>query len=138
MPPCLLSLFHNNSSTTTPVAPEITPLAPTKSKPAKALVPTKKQPDAALSLAPVPQQSSKTTPGAPEIAPLTTTKATKKEPLKSPASTQPSKEAVPIKTESTQSATSEEINRDLSDEELEELLQSLDAPTADLPLIADP
>ena len=122
-----------------PSEPSITqPTHARETKPVKALAPIKKQPDAALSPAPVPQQSSTTTPVVPEIAPLATTKATKKEPLKSPASTQPSKEDVPIKTESTQSATSEEINRDLSDEELEELLQSLDPPTADLPLIADP
>ena len=109
-----------------------------EAKPVKALTPTKKEPDATLSPASVKQQSSKITPVVPEIAPLATTKATKKEPLKNPASPQPSKEAIPIKTESTQSATSEEINRDLSDEELEELLQSLDGPTADSSSITEP
>jgi len=109
-----------------------------EAKPVKALTPTKKEPDVTLSPASVKQQSSKITPVVPEIAPLATTKATKKEPLKNPASPQPSKEAIPIKTESTQSATSEEINRDLSDEELEELLQSLDGPTADSSSITEP
>jgi hypothetical protein len=73
------------------------------------------------------------------MAPLATTKATKKEPLKSPASPQSTEEAIPVKAESTQSGTSsEEMNREPSDAKFEELLQSLDAPTADLPLITEP
>ncbi len=107
--------------------------------PVNTLAPTKKQPDSKLSPAPVTQQPSKISPVVPEIAPLATTKATKKEPIKNPASPQPNKEAIPIKTESTQSATSfEEMNRDPSDEEVKELLKSLDAPTADLSSITEP
>ena len=101
--------------------------------------PTKNQPDASLSPAPVQQQSSKTTPVVPKIAPRATTTAPQKELLKSPASPQPTKEAIPVKTESTQSATSiEEMNRGPSDKEIEKLLQSLDAPTADLSSITEP
>jgi hypothetical protein len=123
-----------------PSEPNITqPPHASEDKPAKALAPTKNRPDSNLSPASVTQQPSKITPVVPEIAPLATTKATQKEPLKSPASPQPTKEAIPIKTESTQSATSlEEINRDLSDEEVEELLQALEVPTADLSSITEP
>ena len=122
-----------------PSEPSITqPPHASETKPVKALAPTKNQPDVSLSPAPVQQQSSKITPVVPEIVPLATTKATQKKPLKNPASLQPTKEAIPSKTESTQSATSEEINRDLSDEEVEELLQSPDAPTADLSSITEP
>ncbi|MDH3769455.1 MAG: protein kinase [Nitrospirota bacterium] len=110
-----------------------------KGKQVQSFVPVKKQPGSNPSPAPVKQQPSKITPAVPEIAPLPTTKATKKGPLKSPASLQPTKEAIPIKTESTQPATSlEEMNRDPSDEKIEELLQSLDAPTADLSSITEP
>ncbi len=106
---------------------------------AQSLVPVKKQPDSNPSPAPVKQQPSTITPPVQEMAPLATTKATKKGPLKSPASPQSTEEAIPIKAESTQSATSsEEMNREPSDGEFEELLQSLDAPTADLPLITEP
>jgi len=113
-----------------------------EAKPVKALAPTKKQPDPNLSLDPVKKPPVEKTPAVSEIAPLATTKATKKEPLKDPTSLQPNKEAIPIKTEATQSATpleeiKEEMNRDLSDEEVEELLQSLDVPTADLSPITE-
>ena len=73
------------------------------------------------------------------MAPLATPNATEKGPLKSPPSLQSTQKAIPIKTESTQSATSsEEMNREPSEGEIEELLQSLDAPTADLSLITEP
>jgi hypothetical protein len=123
-----------------PGEPNITQAPHTsEAKPAKALAPTKKQPDSNLSPAPVQQPPAKTTPVAPEIAPLATTQATKKEPLKIPASPQPTQETLPIKTESTQSETTlEDINSEPTDKEIEELLQSLDAPTADLSLITEP
>lgn len=123
-----------------PSEPNITqPPHASEAKPVKTLAPTKKQPDSNLSPAPVTQQPSKVTPAVAEIAPLATTKATKKEPLKNPASLQPTKEAIPIKTESTQSATSlEEMNQDPSDEKIKELLPSLDASTADLSSITEP
>jgi serine/threonine protein kinase len=123
-----------------PNVPNITPpLDSSEAKPVKALAPTKKQPDLNLSPAPAKQQSSKITPVAPEIPPLATTKATKKEPLKSPASPQPTQEAIPIKTESTQSETTlEDINSEPTDKEIDEILKSLDAPTADLSLITEP
>ena len=106
---------------------------------AQSLVPVKKQPDSNPSPAPVKPQPSTITPPVQEMAPLATTKATKKEPLKSPASPQSTEEAIPVKAESTQSGTSsEEMNREPSDAKFEELLQSLDAPTADLPLITEP
>jgi serine/threonine-protein kinase len=110
-----------------------------EAKPVKTLTPTKKQPDSKLLPAPVQQQPAKATPAVPEIAPLATTEVSQKKPLKSPASLQPAKETIPIKTEPTESAASlEEMNRDPSDAEVEELLQSLDAPTADLSLITEP
>jgi hypothetical protein len=123
-----------------PGEPNITQAPHTsEAKPVKALAPTKKQPDSNLSPAPVQQPPAKTTPAVPEIAPLATTQATKKEPLKSPASLQPAKETLPIKTESTESATSlEEMNRVPSEAEIEELLQSLDASTADFSSITEP
>ena len=123
----------------TPAVPEIDPLATTQAKPVKALAPARKRPDSNLSPVPAQQPPAKTTPVVHEIAPLATTQATKKEPLKSPASLQPAKETLPIQTESTESATSlEEMNRDPSEAEIEELLQSLDAPTADLSSITEP
>jgi hypothetical protein len=110
-----------------------------EAKPVKTLTPTKKQPDSKLLPAPVQQQPAKATPAVPEIAPLATTEVSQKKPLKSPASLQPAKETIPIKAEPTESAASlEEMNRDPSDAEVEELLQSLDAPTADLSLITEP
>jgi serine/threonine protein kinase len=122
-----------------PNAPPTTqPQQASEAKPINALVPTKKQPDFKPSPDPVKEQPSKITPAVPEIAPLETTTAIKKEPLKNPASQQPTNETIPIKTESTQSATSEEMNQELSDEEIEELLQSLDAPTADRSSITKP
>jgi hypothetical protein len=123
-----------------PGKPNITQAPHTsEANPVKALTPAKKQPDSNLSPVPVQQPPAKTTPVVPEIAPLATTQATKKEPLKSPASLQPAKETLPIQTESTESATSlEEMNRDPSEAEIEELLQSLDAPNGDLSSITEP
>ena len=119
--------------------PEIDPVATTKLKPVKALAPTKKQPDSKLSPAPVKQQPAKITPSTSKIDPLATTEVTQKETLKSPVSLQPAKKTIPIKTESTQSSTSlEEMNRDPSEAGIEEILQSLDAPTDDLSSIIEP
>lgn len=79
------------------------------------------------------------TPPVPEIVPLATTKAIKKESLKGSASLQPIKEVIPVKTESTQSATVlEEMNREPIGEEIQEILQSLDAAKKDLSSITEP
>jgi serine/threonine protein kinase len=110
-----------------------------KAKPSPTLIPTQKQPASNQSMAPIEKHTSKVTPQASRITRPTTTKTIKKAPLKSPASLQPTKETIPSKMESTQPATSlEEMKGDTTDKEIEELLQSLDAPTADLSLIAEP
>ena len=122
-------------------AQKSSPQQPTgnKAKPSSTLVPTQKQPVSNQSMAPIEKHPSKVTPPASRITPPTTTKTIKKEPLKSPASLQLTKETIPSKMESTQPATSlEEMKGDPTDKEIEELLQSLDAPTTDLSLIAEP
>lgn len=109
-----------------------------KATPAPTRVPIQQPPTSNQSVAPMETHPSKGTPSVSRTIPLPTTKGTKEKPLKSPASLEPANDI----TQKNESASSAPLPRDITheptDKEMEELLQSLDVPTTDLSLIAEP
>ena len=105
-----------------------------KSESEKALSLRKTQPDSNQPASPIEKQSSGKTPTVSESTPESPTKAPKKEPLQESSTQEPTKETTNQKKESSSSAElSEDITRAPTDEEIEELLQALDAPVAAVP-----
>ena len=109
-----------------------------KTKQGKALVPTKKQSDATPAPAPGKPQPAVSTSAGSKNTPLPP-KASKEISRQQPISFTPTKETIHPETESAQSFTrSKEIKDELTDEKIEELLQSFDAPAADVPSLTEP
>ena len=140
---------------TDPVIPKIAPLpktqatkAPLQKSPAQPkvknvtqaplVVPTEKQALSSPSPTPVQQQPTEPTPVVPE-APLATTNTIKNTPINSPASLKPTNETINQETKSAAASPASSDNPlEVTDAEIEEILQSLDATKEDLSPIAAP
>ena len=106
---------------------------------ASPVVPTQKPIISSPSPAPVQEQPTKITPGIPEKAPLATINTTKNTPTKNPESVLPGNETVDQgKKSAVATPTGADTPLEATDEEIEEILQSLDAAKEDLSSIATP
>ena len=99
----------------------------------KSLAPTKKQPDANPALIPAQKESSTIPSATAQLAPLPNTNKAKENELdRNPQPLDPTNEIVPTTMESDPTAAlSEDLKPMPTDKEIDELLQSLDTPTAD-------
>lgn len=110
----------------------------------ESLPPTQKQPDSIQPPATANQQPSKIPPASSKMAPHPITESPKIElknqtPFQEPVALTPTNRATPLATTSTQSVPSpEDINEELTDEEIDELLRALDEPDDELSLLTVP
>jgi serine/threonine protein kinase len=120
-----------SSSTQTPNAKEI--------EKEKSLAPTKKHTESNQAPSPIEKQPSEIKPIVSGITLAPTTKVPEKEPLQHLPSLDPNQKAIDQETKPAPSAiSSKDRNQEPTDEEIEELLQSLDAPAIDLSSITEP
>jgi serine/threonine protein kinase len=116
------------------------PLQAGETERVKSLAPTKKQSDANPAPTPVQKEPSTIIPATSAVGPLPNRNKAKENELdQNPPPLDPTKEIVPMKVESDPTAASAKEMRPMpTDEEIEELLQSLDAPAADPSSIPEP
>ena len=120
-------------------AQKVMPQKPTtkKAKPEQASIPSKRPFVSNTASPPIAKEFSKTT--APGITPQPTSKETRAKPLKSPVSIAPASETIILKKKSTASPTPlGGSNQEPTDEEIEEILKSMEAATENPSLITEP
>jgi len=123
---------HSNSTQTPPSG---------ETEPVKSLAPTKQQPDTNSAPIPAQKESSAITPTTSEITPLPNTNKAKEHELdRNPQPLlDPTHKILPANMESDPTAASSEDKKPLpTDEEIEELLQSLEVPEADSSSVLEP